>query len=51
MVDLIRQALSKGAKIYSSISGGKDGQAMTKMLHEWGFQMGTRSYTSIYYGC
>lgn len=37
MIELIKQALSKGAKIYSSISGGKDGQAMTKMLHEWGF--------------
>jgi 3'-phosphoadenosine 5'-phosphosulfate sulfotransferase (PAPS reductase)/FAD synthetase len=37
MVELIQQALSKGAKIYSSISGGKDGQAMTKSLHNWGF--------------
>jgi 3'-phosphoadenosine 5'-phosphosulfate sulfotransferase (PAPS reductase)/FAD synthetase len=37
VVELIQQALAKGAKIYSSISGGKDGQAMTKSLHNWSF--------------
>jgi 3'-phosphoadenosine 5'-phosphosulfate sulfotransferase (PAPS reductase)/FAD synthetase len=32
MIDLINLAVSKGAKIYPNISGGKDSQAMAKML-------------------
>lgn len=36
MIDLICLALSKGAKVFSSISGGKDGQAATKVLYNWG---------------
>lgn len=39
MFDLIKTAISKGAKIYGSVSGGKDGQAMTKSLHTWGFHI------------
>lgn len=30
---LVQQAIDKGGKIYASVSGGKDGQAMTKVLH------------------
>jgi len=37
MIDLVNSAISKGAKLYSSISGGKDGQAMVKSLTNWGF--------------
>lgn len=32
MLDTIKIAVSKGAKIFASISGGKDGQAMVKVL-------------------
>jgi 3'-phosphoadenosine 5'-phosphosulfate sulfotransferase (PAPS reductase)/FAD synthetase len=32
MLDTIKIAVDKGAKIFASISGGKDGQAMTKVL-------------------
>ena len=32
MIDIIKKAVEKGAKIYSNVSGGKDGQAMTKVL-------------------
>lgn len=32
MIDIIKNALSKGARIYSNISGGKDGQAMSRVL-------------------
>lgn len=32
MIDQINIAISKGAKLYASISGGKDGQAMVKSL-------------------
>lgn len=39
MLDLIQQAINKGAKLYGSISGGKDGQAMAKMLQTWGFEL------------
>jgi len=39
MIDLIQTAVAKGAKIYSSISGGKDGQAMTVSLAKWGFNI------------
>lgn len=39
MLDLIQQAIEKGAKIYGSVSGGKDGQAMAKMLQKWGFNL------------
>ena len=35
MISLIVQAIEKGAHVYSSISGGKDGQAATKTLHNW----------------
>lgn len=31
-IELINQAIQKGAKLYSSVSGGKDGQAMTAAL-------------------
>lgn len=37
MIDLIHLAVTKGAKLFSNISGGKDGQAMTKMLIDWKF--------------
>ena len=37
MIELIRQAVAMGAKMYWSISGGKDGQAGTKVTHNWGF--------------
>lgn len=33
MFDQIQQAIKKGAKIYASVSGGKDGQAMARVLH------------------
>jgi len=39
MIDLIQKAVAKGAKLYSNISGGKDGQAMTKVLLDWNFQI------------
>lgn len=39
MIDIIKQAIAKGAKLYSNISGGKDGQAMTKVLVDWGFNV------------
>ena len=29
---IIQKAIAKGAKLYSNISGGKDGQAMTAQL-------------------
>lgn len=32
MIDIINIAISKGAKLYSNVSGGKDGQAMTRAL-------------------
>lgn len=35
MLHLVLKAIEKGAKIYSNISGGKDGQAMTKVLSNW----------------
>jgi 3'-phosphoadenosine 5'-phosphosulfate sulfotransferase (PAPS reductase)/FAD synthetase len=38
-IELIKRAIEKGGKIYSSISGGKDGQAMTKTLVKNGFQI------------
>lgn len=31
-LEIIKAALAKGAKVYSNISGGKDGQAMSKVL-------------------
>lgn len=37
MIDIIKKAISKGARLYSNISGGKDGQAMTKVLLDWNF--------------
>ncbi len=37
MIDVIRLAVEKGAKIYPNVSGGKDGQAMTAALAQWGF--------------
>ncbi len=37
MIEIILQAIEKGAKIYGSISGGKDGQAMIKSLVNHGF--------------
>jgi 3'-phosphoadenosine 5'-phosphosulfate sulfotransferase (PAPS reductase)/FAD synthetase len=36
MINLIHSALSKGAKLYASVSGGKDGQAMTMSMHKNG---------------
>jgi len=39
MQDLIRIATAKGAKIYSNVSGGKDGQAMTMALLKNGFNI------------
>jgi 3'-phosphoadenosine 5'-phosphosulfate sulfotransferase (PAPS reductase)/FAD synthetase len=33
MLELVHKAIAKGAKIYPNISGGKDGQAMVKVLH------------------
>lgn len=39
MLDIIQNAISKGAKIYASVSGGKDGQAMAKSLDNWGFKV------------
>jgi len=39
MIDLIQKAVAKGAKLYSNISGGKDGQAMTKVLLDWNFKI------------
>lgn len=38
-MELIHQAIEKGAKLYSSVSGGKDGQAMTASLNRWGFSI------------
>ena len=38
-MELIKQAIEKGAKLYASISGGKDGQAMVKTLQNWGFDI------------
>lgn len=32
MIDLINKAISRGAKLYASVSGGKDSQAMVKTL-------------------
>jgi 3'-phosphoadenosine 5'-phosphosulfate sulfotransferase (PAPS reductase)/FAD synthetase len=37
MQNIIRQAIRKGAVLFASISGGKDGQAMTKVLANNGF--------------
>lgn len=39
MIDIIKKAIVKGAKLYSNVSGGKDGQAMTKVLIDWGFEI------------
>lgn len=39
MVEIIQESIAKGAKLYSNISGGKDGQAMTKALLNWGFKI------------
>ena len=36
MVELIRQALSKGTKVYWSIACGKDGEAGSHVTHNWG---------------
>lgn len=36
-VELIRAAIEKGAKLFASVSGGKDGQAMTASLVNNGF--------------
>src|SRR5438309_611837 len=36
---LINQAIEKGAKLYGSISGGKDGQAMVKSLFDNGIAL------------
>lgn len=36
MIELVQQAVAKGARLYSSVSGGKDGQAMTKTLFNYG---------------
>lgn len=33
-IKLIYNAIDKGAKLYGSVSGGKDGQAMVKSLHD-----------------
>lgn len=37
MIEVIKEAIAKGAKLYSNVSGGKDGQAMTKILLDHGF--------------
>lgn len=34
MIDLVKLAMSLGAEIHSNISGGKDGQAMTKQVSQ-----------------
>ena len=39
MNDIINKAIAKGAKIYGSISGGKDGQAMINSLMTWGYNI------------
>lgn len=39
MMDLIKQAITSGAVLYSNVSGGKDGQAMTKVLLNYGFKV------------
>lgn len=39
MIDLIQKAVAAGAKIYSNVSGGKDGQAMTKALIDNGLKV------------
>src|SRR5687767_8297808 len=39
MIDQINIAISKGAKLYASISGGKDGQAMVKTLINWDYNI------------
>lgn len=39
MFDLLKTAITKGAKIYGSVSGGKDGQAMVKTLINHGFEI------------
>jgi 3'-phosphoadenosine 5'-phosphosulfate sulfotransferase (PAPS reductase)/FAD synthetase len=36
-MELVQKALTKGAKLYASVSGGKDGQAMVKSLRNWGY--------------
>ncbi len=36
MLTIIQKAITKGAKLYSNISGGKDGQAMTAEMIRWG---------------
>lgn len=38
-IELINKAITKGARIYASISGGKDGQAMVKSLVNWGYSV------------
>lgn len=37
--DVIRAAIVKGGKLFASISGGKDGQAMVKTLKKWGYNI------------
>jgi 3'-phosphoadenosine 5'-phosphosulfate sulfotransferase (PAPS reductase)/FAD synthetase len=34
MLDIILQAIKIGAQVFPNVSGGKDGQAMTKVLHD-----------------
>jgi 3'-phosphoadenosine 5'-phosphosulfate sulfotransferase (PAPS reductase)/FAD synthetase len=38
-MELVQKALTKGAKLYASVSGGKDGQAMVKSLRIWGYPL------------
>ncbi|GAA0561822.1 phosphoadenosine phosphosulfate reductase domain-containing protein [Chitinophaga japonensis] len=38
-IELINIAINKGAKIYASVSGGKDGQAMVRSLVNWGYDI------------
>lgn len=39
MTDLIERAVAKGAQLVGSISGGKDGQAMVRVLIQNGFKL------------
>lgn len=39
MLEIIRTAIAKGAEIYPNVSGGKDGQALVKTLHNNGIPM------------
>lgn len=39
MLNLITEAIRKGAQIFPNVSGGKDGQAMTKVISSYGLPM------------